>query len=568
MNQETKICQNCKSEFVIEPEDFKFYEKMQVPPPPFCPECRFQRRLMFRNERSLYKRKCDLCGKEIITAYSPDKPYKVYCNPCWWSDNWDVLGYGQEYNPSRTFFEQFRALQFKVPYPNLIMDHPTLINSEYTNHSGHLKNCYLIYNADICENVHYAEILANDKDSMDSTMLGESELCYQNINCGHCYKTFFSEDCNDCVEVYFSKACIGCSKCFGCINLRNKQYHIFNKPYTKEEYEQKLKEFLLDSHTGIENLKKEAIKFWQSIPHKFMHERHNVNVSGDYVFVSKNAKDMYQVRGIEDGKYCQWITTQPVKDVYDYTEWGNNAQRIYECITVGEFVDNVKFSYFGAFKHSMNVEYSSGCISSSDIFGCIGVRKKQYCILNKQYTKEGYIKLRERIIKDMDERPYVDSKGRVFKYGEFFPYDLSLFDYNESSADQYFYPLSKEKVLERGWRWYEGKPGEYKITMKKEDIPDSINDVQDSIVDEVIECAECQRPYRIIDRELALLRRFGLPIPRKCPNCRHKERLTRINPPRLWDRKCDRCGADIKTSYAPERPEKIYCAKCYQEEFV
>ena len=104
--------------------------------------------------------------------------------------------------------------------------------------------------------------------------------------------------------------------------------------------------------------------------------------------------------------------------------------------------------------------------------------------------------------------------------------------------------------------------------MKKEDIPDSINDVQDSIVDEVIECAECQRPYRIIDRELALLRRFGLPIPRKCPNCRHKERLTRINPPRLWDRKCDRCGADIKTSYAPERPEKIYCAKCYQEEFV
>ncbi|MEK7627724.1 MAG: hypothetical protein AAB397_04050, partial [Patescibacteria group bacterium] len=69
MDKENKICQNCQNQFVIEPEDFIFYDKIQVPAPTFCPECREQRRLAFRNERSLYKRKCDLCGKEMVSIF-------------------------------------------------------------------------------------------------------------------------------------------------------------------------------------------------------------------------------------------------------------------------------------------------------------------------------------------------------------------------------------------------------------------------------------------------------------------------------------------------------------------
>ncbi|KKT07962.1 MAG: hypothetical protein UV85_C0003G0087 [Candidatus Nomurabacteria bacterium GW2011_GWB1_43_19] len=33
MKQEIKTCQNCKKDFMIEPEDFNFYEKIKVPPP-------------------------------------------------------------------------------------------------------------------------------------------------------------------------------------------------------------------------------------------------------------------------------------------------------------------------------------------------------------------------------------------------------------------------------------------------------------------------------------------------------------------------------------------------------
>ena len=56
-----RVCQNCKKNFVIEQEDFNFYDRIKVPPPTFCPECRFQRRMAWRNDRTLYKRNCDLC---------------------------------------------------------------------------------------------------------------------------------------------------------------------------------------------------------------------------------------------------------------------------------------------------------------------------------------------------------------------------------------------------------------------------------------------------------------------------------------------------------------------------
>src|SRR5256885_746105 len=101
---ETKQCQNCKQDFVIEPEDFDFYEKMKVPPPTFCPDCRLQRRTSVRNERSLYKTTCNLCGKSFVSMYSSDKPFKVYCKDCWYSDNWDVLSYGRDYDFSKPFF--------------------------------------------------------------------------------------------------------------------------------------------------------------------------------------------------------------------------------------------------------------------------------------------------------------------------------------------------------------------------------------------------------------------------------------------------------------------------------
>ncbi|MCX6723307.1 MAG: hypothetical protein NT094_04580, partial [Candidatus Staskawiczbacteria bacterium] len=115
MQQETKKCQNCKKDFIIEPDDFNFYEKIKVSAPTFCPQCRMQRRFAFRNDRTLFKRKCSRCEKDVISIYHKDSTYIVYCQSCWWSDDWDPLEHGVEYDFTKPFFEQFDQLLRQTP---------------------------------------------------------------------------------------------------------------------------------------------------------------------------------------------------------------------------------------------------------------------------------------------------------------------------------------------------------------------------------------------------------------------------------------------------------------------
>lgn len=591
MNSESRICQGCHQEFVIEPEDFAFYERVQVPPPTFCPECRLQRRFMFRNERHLYKRSCANCNKSILATVPSESPYKVFCGSCWWSDEWNPFDYGRTYDPKRPFFEQLKELFLDVPLVALGNNHPTLVESEYVNEVGYAKNCYLIFDADYCEHTRYSTRLTSIKDSMDLLSVNESELCYEDVNCRKSARLFFSEDCSDCIDVYFSKNLAGCTNCFGCVNLRNKSNYLWNKPLSAEEYQKEIGALknTLASADGLEKLREKARKIWESVPHKFLHGFNNANVSGDYLYNSKNAKDSFQARGLEDSRFCQLIKDGGVKDAYDYTIWGNNVRLVYECIDVGWGANNVKFSFVCALGNTMNTEYAVWCLDVANLFGCSGIRNKKYCILNREYSPEEYETLRKQIITDMERNPYVDSKGRVWKYGEFFPYDLSFYSYNETDAFEHF-PIDKSTAIENGWRWREEAPPEHPITMQANGLPERISDAKDEITEEIIGCAECGRGYRIIPADLDFFRRFTFSLPRLCPNCRHLRRFKRMSPMRLWKRKCQcngeksengmytnttthshnnkPCPNGFETSYSPDRPEIVYCESCYQAEII
>ena len=115
-----------------------------------------------------------------------------------------------------------------------------------------------------------------------------------------------------------------------------------------------------------------------------MHGLRNNNVSGDYVYNAKNAHGMHATWFIEDGKYCQKISMKPVKDVYDYTEWGDGAERIYECITTGQGSANMRFCWACWMTGSMDVEYSMYTRGSQNMFACVGMIKK--AVLHTQQT--------------------------------------------------------------------------------------------------------------------------------------------------------------------------------------
>ena len=561
-------CQNCKEDFIIEPDDFLFYEKIKVPPPTFCSECRKIRRMIWRNERSLYKSNCDLCKKSIISVYPTENTFPVYCVDCWWSDNWDPMDYGVDYDFSRPFFNQLFDLIKKVPRQSL--NSLNNFNCPYINYAWNSKNSYMCFDLGYGENVFYSNACHFSKDSQDNSYSKKLDLCYQCIDSQESSTSSNLEKCKDCLDSHFLYNCKGCFSCILCSNLRNQKYCILNKQYTKDEYEKIKKEYINGSFSARENVSKLFEQLKLNSIHKENSNIQTKDCTGNNIWNCDNCKQSFNIFKSQNCKFVNDIDSD-LKDSMDLS-CAAEGELMYESTSVSGH--NLFFDVLVGF--SLDVLYSVYCIKNNkNLFACVSLRSKQYCILNRQYTKEEYEELVPKIIQHMSDQPYIDSKGRVYKYGEFFPSELSPFAYNETIAQEY-YPLTKEQALEQGYKWKDKEERNYTIDIHTEDIPDSINDIQDNdILNKVIECShkgtcnqQCTEAFKIIPEELSFYRRMNLPLPRLCPNCRHYERLAQRNPMKLWHRQCmkEGCTNEFETSYAPERPEIVYCERCYQNE--
>ncbi len=503
----------------------------------------------------------------------------VYDRDIWWSDKWDPFDYGKDYDFSRPFFEQFRELLERVPLANL--GNTNMVNSEYANHSLDCRNCYLIFASLIAENVSYTTGAFSVKDSMDLYKVKNSEQSYYDVLCAGLFNTHFSYDSDECLNSMFLTSCINLHDCLGCINLRHKSYCIFNKQYSKEEYEKIISTYDFGSYEVVEKFKKEYEEFLKTQFRRYAFIYKSVNVTGDNIMHSKNGRMMFDIYGeVEDSKYVYHVASG-LKNSYDVYGAGARSEFSYESVDVG--LDGSK-QFFSVINHMcMETQYTYMCYGAKFLFGCVGVRNHDYSILNKKYTKEEYEKLLPKIIKHMNEMPYIDAKDRVYKYGEFFPLELSPFVYNETIVQEY-YPLNEKIVLQSGLRWKERTNRDYNIDIKAEDLPDNIKDADESIAGKVVECLhkgncneQCTEAFKILPDELKFYKKINVPLPRLCPNCRHFDRLKKRNPMDLWHRVCmcekekhfhgkEKCKMEFETSYAPDRPEIIYCEKCYQQE--
>ena len=590
MNVDTRICQNCKQSFTIESDDFDFYKKIEVPPPTFCSECRFQMRLASRNERFLYRRQCALCKKSILSIYASEKPYIVYCPECWWSDKWDPLSYGREYDFSKSFFEQYA--EFKKSVPHEAVYHRNFVNSEYSNFGLNYKDCYLVFGGWDNERLYYGNSVGNVRDSLDITFGRNIELSYEVISSTKGSKLKFCRFCDDSNKLTLCIDCRSCTSCIGCVGLRGKQYYILNKPYSKEEYEKKVKSLNLGSYAAFQQFRQRFSDFALTQPYRASRFKNAIDCTGDNIIDSKNSKKSFELNKVEDAKYL--LYGAEIKDSQD-------------CLYVGtggaELLYQISSSFGGHTQvcgirtlFDQNAYYSEDCHNCENIFGCIGVKKKSYCIFNKQYSPDEYETLRKRIVSQFESVPYADKKGRTYHFGDYWPIELGPFGYNETKAQE-FMLIEKELALQESYPWRDPDSRNYGITIKTDDLPDHISDVPKSILDDIIECAHkgtckenCTTAFKILPLEFELYKRIDVPLPRLCPNCRYMERLKRQNPPQLWKRSCtcagkndyknvyantiehfhgeNHCPNSFETSYAPDRPEIVYCEQCYQAEVV
>ncbi len=545
-----KSCTHCRQEFEIFPEDIAFYKDMDVPPPTHCYLCRMQRRLAYRNERFLYHRKCDKTGKQIISSFSVNKPFPVYDIDAWWGDGWDPLSFGRTFDESRPFFEQFFELRDLVPRLALQHQKP-MENSDYCNCASRNKNCYLTFSTNLCEDCYYGSWINSCKDCIDNLNIEECELCYECTSCCECYNLQYSRDCHNCSDSLYLRSCTSCTSCFGCSNQVNKKYMVFNEQKTKMEYDDFLKKVRTGSHSEMQAARSQIDVLLQDQIVKEFHGTNLEHSTGDYLRNCKNCFLAFDCDNCEDVRYSMCLNES--KSSMDHSYWGKNCERIYECQACGYDLFNIRFCNL-CWENCSNLTYCDQCFSSQDCFGCVGLKKARYCILNMQYTKEEYEALVPKIIEHMK------AQG---DYGEFFPVARSAYAYNETLANEQI-PLSKEEVLKLGWQWQEDDESirsQYLGPIAQ--LPDSIDDVTDDITKQILTCAASGKPFKIIPQELKFYRRMQIPIPRLCPDERHKERLQLRNPRKLWQRTCAKCSKEIQTTYSPERPEIVYCEECY-----
>ena len=539
-------CKNCSIGFQIQNDDRQLFKQLQIPEPTLCPKCRNIRRMTWRNDRTFYHGKSALSGKSMISMYPPDTRYTVYLQDEWYGDLWNAMDLGRDFDFTRPFFEQFAELQLAIPRMNL--DIVNCENSEYCNYCSDDKNCYLDIAGEANEDCYYNLFVKYSKDVADCTFVYKSNHCYESINCHECFNLYYGEYCNNTSDSMFVYDMTGCKNCLFSYNLRNKEYHIFNEPHSKKEYEKKRDEIFNGSHKILQG----AFQIWRDRLKKnaiFRDTYHTncENCTGNNLKNCKNVQFGFNVTNAEDSKYLY--------DVLDAKNCSDLNYSLYKPELSFELISslNMTHSAFSMASHYCHdVRYCDQCNHSKHLFGCNALTHKKYCILNKQYSKEEYEDLKIKIINHMK------STGEL---GQFFPSSMSPFGYNETVAQEY-YPLTKKGALHNGLKWAdEVDIKSYKDPVYK--MPDNIKDVEKDIAKQVLTCEKSGKPYKIIEQELKYYKDHNLPIPRRSPHQRHLDRMAIRAPRRLWKRNCSKCKKIIGTTFATDRPEKVYCEKCY-----
>jgi len=469
-----------------------------------------------------------------------------------------------DFDFSRSFFEQFQELVLEVP--RVAIHNMQSDNSEYTNYSGFNKNCYLLGNAGWNEDCFYSERIIKCQDSMDCFNIEECTRAYMSINSKNCYNINYCEYSNNLTDCSFCYDCRNCSNCFGSIGLRGKQYHFFNKPLTKDQYELEMKKIQMGNFSSIHKIFQESREHFLKFPRKYAWIFKSENITGDLVSNSKDSVRLFMAQECDE---------------VSYTFGGFKSKQCMDCLpadtselcyeSMGCFGDyNVRFS--NICWESSNLTYSDACINSSDLFGCAGIKKGKYMILNKQYTKEEYEALVPKIIEHMKA---------TGEWGEFFPISMSPFGYNDAQVSSH-YPLDEKTVRERGYKWNYNTQGTYKKeTIKIEQMPDSISQTSNQIIKAILVCIDCQKNFKIIEKEFEFYQKQGVPVPRKCPVCRRKDRYKLRNPLKLWFRQCmceirthdhpkhdahlANCQSSFESPFNPSCAESVFCEECYQQ---
>lgn len=545
MTEEIRNCRVTGEPFVVFDREKEVLQRLGYPLPDTSPLLRHQRRFAYRNERKLHKNRCHFTGVSLISVYAADSGLKAVSSAAWWGSDWDPRDYGREVDFSRPFFPQL--LELKRDCPRLALLNTQGENSDYCNNTIGNKNCYLVFGGDFNQDCLYSIFSFKSRDVCDVYWIDNGELVYDCINVYDCYNLRYSQECSGCRDSAFLYECRNCEECCCSVGLVSRKFCIFNQQYSEADYRRITGEMALDSYSGVERTRSKFSEFCRIQPRRAANIINCENVSGDNLTNSRNCLDCYDITGPAEDLYHIYLAGYGVKDLISCSTCGHDGELYVECMgCVGG--SNYGFSTYAW--SSTDILYSDLVTNCRNLFGCTNMKRTEFCILNRQYTESQYFELKDRLIAHMK---------KTGEWGQFPPIQHSVFPYNSTVAQDNF-PMTKEQALKIGCRWQDE---ETRDPAAAEEIPESINAVDDSILQKTLVCRHTGRPYRIIPKELAFYRRLGIPLPRHAPETRNEIRLKRRKTLVQSDRVCAKCGVGVKTVWDIESAQSVLCHSCY-----
>lgn len=531
---------------LVSQEEQKCYDILNVPAPELHGLQMVQNQLAFWPYGFLHTETCDKSGEPIITIFNK-KHFPLYKRELWYDDTWERPSMDIDWD--RPFLDQMLELQRKTPHFHVLGYKNE--NCDYAEDIWFSKNCYMCRHIGYGEDLLYCYRMVTNKECTDCTYCMKTERCYSCIYCIESFNLYFSLYTNNSSESYFLYDCRNCHNCVMCWNLRNKQYYIRNKPYTKEEYFRKIEEMKLTSRSSLlalqeeflEHLKNEAI-------HRIDRNLKTEESLGNHLVNCKNVQDGYFWEDAED---CSAVFRGAEnKDIY-------NSVGMFKCELSHLSCQATETYQVSHALYSANCKFCQfidQCVDSKYLLGCVGLYKKQYCILNKQYAKEEYEKLYPRVMQKLKEEGALTS---------FFPVTFSYSGYNQSLA-ALFFRETKETATKKGFTWEESMTEPQEQGVSGNTLPDSAEDVSEKYLNTIYSCSVTKHSFKFIDQEIRFYKKMNLPLPEHYPELRQLRRYQLIPPVDSREATCSKCDKQITVFYPEHWHYKhIYCDTCYNQ---
>lgn len=552
----TRGCKDCKEDFELLDGDIDMLRMMRVPPPIQCPSCRNRNRLSFANYATIYKRACNVPGhtETLISTVAPVMPWITYDHETYYGDSWDPKYYARDIELDKDFFTQFLEMEKLVPQPGVRRgsDSP---NSDYSFYGKHMKDCYYVFGGRRSEDIMYGSSIYDSKHLVDSYFTREIDIGYENVTTESCFKCFYAYFSSQCLESTFLYDCRNCQNCFGCVNLRSKNYCWFNEQLSKEEYIKRRTEVDLGHHEVFEKYKSEFWAFVKKSPVRALRVLQSENVVGNDIKRSKNCFNVFQTEDSENVRHANFAIMK-MKDSMDANH-GGHAERLYNTQNVASS-SGVTCSF--AVKDSFNCEYILTGANCTNCFGCIALKNSSFCIFNKQYTEKEYFEKLD-IIKT--------SMLKEGTYGTFFPMSFSPVAYNSSMA-HIMYPMIEGEAKAKDLYWQDEKDSDMSglDIIMQEYVPDSIDDIDGTFFSKAFIGVNSGKPYRLLEREVDFYKQHRIPVPAEAPYERMLSRFNIQNYFRISKDICTKCSKEIDSAYPTIDGWRPYCETCYQNEIL